>query len=100
MASLLLYLPHSQTASLLQIYVGVLVKYVNFGKGWRHRLFVLKGGVLRYYKVALAIFVSMLGYSSSEANEKGSAIQHSIWQLLTMRVTEPILQSGISACCT
>jgi len=38
----------------LQIYVGVLVKYVNFGKGWRHRLFVLKGGVLRYYKVAAA----------------------------------------------
>ena len=39
----------------LQIYVGVLVKYVNFGKGWRHRLFVLKGGVLRYYKVGLAL---------------------------------------------
>jgi hypothetical protein len=37
----------------VQIYVGVLVKYVNFGKGWRHRLFVLKGGVLRYYKVVL-----------------------------------------------
>ena len=35
----------------LQIYVGVLAKYVNFGKGWRHRLFILKGGVLRYYKV-------------------------------------------------
>ena len=39
----------------MQIYVGVLVKYVNFGKGWRHRLFVLKGGVLRYYKVASAL---------------------------------------------
>ncbi|KAK9809121.1 hypothetical protein WJX72_009685 [[Myrmecia] bisecta] len=34
-----------------QIVVGVLVKYVNFGKGWRHRLFVLSHGVLRYYKV-------------------------------------------------
>ena len=42
-------------ASGVQIYVGVLVKYVNFGKGWRHRLFVLKGGVLRYYKVASAL---------------------------------------------
>jgi hypothetical protein len=30
---------------------GVLIKYVNFGKGWRHRLFVLQNGVLRYYKV-------------------------------------------------
>lgn len=34
-----------------QIVVGVLVKYVNLGKGWRHRLFVLQNGVLRYYKV-------------------------------------------------
>ncbi|CAL8470152.1 g9694 [Coccomyxa elongata] len=34
-----------------QIVAGVLVKYVNFGKGWRHRLFVLQNGVLRYYKV-------------------------------------------------
>lgn len=34
----------------LQIYAGVLVKYVNFGKGWRHRLFILQDGVLRYYK--------------------------------------------------
>lgn len=43
-----------------QIYVGVLVKYVNFGKGWRHRLFVLKGGVLRYYKVRSAIIAGLL----------------------------------------
>ena len=35
----------------VQIVAGVLVKYVNFGKGWRHRLFVLQDGVLRYYKV-------------------------------------------------
>ena len=38
-------------SALLQIIAGVLVKYVNFGKGWRHRLFVLQDGVLRYYKV-------------------------------------------------
>ncbi|KAK9834197.1 hypothetical protein WJX81_007601 [Elliptochloris bilobata] len=35
----------------MQIVVGVLVKYVNIGKGWHHRLFVLQNGVLRYYKV-------------------------------------------------
>lgn len=35
----------------MQVLAGVLVKYVNFGKGWRHRLFVLQDGVLRYYKV-------------------------------------------------
>ena len=27
------------------------MKYVNIGSGWRHRLFVLQDGVLRYYKV-------------------------------------------------
>lgn len=29
----------------------MLLKYVNLTSGWRHRLFVLDGGVLRYYKV-------------------------------------------------
>ena len=29
----------------------MLLKYVNLGSGWRHRLFVLRDGVLRYYKV-------------------------------------------------
>lgn len=28
-------------------------KWVNLGKGWRPRLFVLKDGVLRYYRVPL-----------------------------------------------
>lgn len=36
---------------MLQIVVGVLLKYVNLGVGWRGRLFVLQDGVLRYYKV-------------------------------------------------
>lgn len=36
-----------------QIVAGVLLKYVNLGAGWRHRLFVLEDGVLRYYKVRL-----------------------------------------------
>ena len=35
----------------MQIVVGMLLKYVNIGAGWRHRLFVLRDGVLRYYKV-------------------------------------------------
>lgn len=35
----------------LQIVVGVLLKYVNLAAGWHPRLFVLQGGVLRYYKV-------------------------------------------------
>ncbi|KAL3144723.1 hypothetical protein ABBQ38_001846 [Trebouxia sp. C0009 RCD-2024] len=34
-----------------QITCGVLHKYVNFGKGWRHRVFVLKDGVFLYYKI-------------------------------------------------
>lgn len=30
---------------------GVLYKWVNYGKGWRSRWFVLEDGVLSYYKV-------------------------------------------------
>jgi hypothetical protein len=37
----------------VQIVVGMLLKYVNLGAGWRQRLFVLQDGVLRYYKVRL-----------------------------------------------
>ncbi|KDD73558.1 hypothetical protein H632_c2056p0, partial [Helicosporidium sp. ATCC 50920] len=33
------------------IVVGVLLKYVNLGSGYRDRVFVLHEGVLRYYKV-------------------------------------------------
>lgn len=36
--------PHESVA-------GILYKWVNFGKGWRPRWFVLKEGVLSYYKV-------------------------------------------------
>lgn len=39
------------SACCAQVTCGVLLKYVNFGKGWRHRVFVLKDGVFRYYKV-------------------------------------------------
>ena len=47
----------SNTPMALQVVVGVLTKYVNLGKGWRHRLFVLKNGVLQYYKVTAAASV-------------------------------------------
>uniref|UniRef100_A0A1D1ZMT1 PH domain-containing protein n=1 Tax=Auxenochlorella protothecoides TaxID=3075 RepID=A0A1D1ZMT1_AUXPR len=45
-----------------QIVAGVLLKYVNLGAGWRHRLFVLEDGVLRYYKIfgPAAIKIHML----------------------------------------
>lgn len=31
--------------------VGIMYKWVNYGKGWRARWFVLRDGVLSYYKV-------------------------------------------------
>lgn len=30
---------------------GILFKWVNYGRGWRPRWFVLKDGVLSYYKL-------------------------------------------------
>ncbi|XP_057469398.1 oxysterol-binding protein-related protein 1A-like isoform X2 [Actinidia eriantha] len=30
---------------------GILYKWVNYGKGWRPRWFVLRDGVLSYYKI-------------------------------------------------
>lgn len=30
---------------------GILYKWVNYGKGWRPRWFVLQDGVLSYYKI-------------------------------------------------
>lgn len=30
---------------------GILYKWVNYGKGWRSRWFVLQDGVLSYYKI-------------------------------------------------
>lgn len=41
-----------QGASSGTIVAGMLSKWVNLGKGWRPRLFVLKDGVLSYYRVA------------------------------------------------
>ena len=46
--------PGSDRCAAWQIAAGVLVKFVNLGKGWRSRLFVLKHGVLRYYRVRAA----------------------------------------------
>lgn len=39
----------------VQIVAGILLKYVNLGAGWRHRLFVLQDGVIRYYKVRMSM---------------------------------------------
>ncbi|XP_045814170.1 oxysterol-binding protein-related protein 1C-like isoform X2 [Trifolium pratense] len=30
---------------------GILQKWVNYGRGWRHRWFLLQDGVLSYYKI-------------------------------------------------
>lgn len=35
----------------VNVVAGVLFKWVNYGKGWRPRWFVLRDGVLSYYKV-------------------------------------------------
>lgn len=48
---------------------GILYKWVNYGKGWRSRWFLLEDGVLSYYKVHGPDKILM-----SPAREKGVAV--------------------------
>ena len=50
-----------------QVVAGVLVKFVNLGKGWRSRLFVLKHGVLRYYRVRAAACLCLICWRANTA---------------------------------
>ncbi|XP_039839121.1 oxysterol-binding protein-related protein 1D-like [Panicum virgatum] len=43
--------PPPQPAAAAAAVAGVLHKWVNYGKGWRSRYFVLEDGVLSYYKL-------------------------------------------------
>ncbi|KAJ6812298.1 putative oxysterol-binding protein-related protein 1D isoform X1 [Iris pallida] len=45
---------------------GVLYKWVNYGKGWRSRWFVLRDGVLSYYKVRGPDRISLGGAGAGE----------------------------------
>lgn len=48
---------------------GILYKWVNYGKGWRPRWFVLQDGVLSYYKIHGPDKIVL-----SQENEKGSRV--------------------------
>ena len=63
-----------------QIVVGVLVKYVNLAKGWRHRLFVLQNGVLRYFKARAPWEVPIGALLASSARRCGrrSSCAHAV----------------------
>lgn len=41
----------SEASNGVVVVAGLLYKWVNYGKGWRSRWFVLEDGVLSYYKV-------------------------------------------------
>lgn len=61
---------------------GILYKWVNYGKGWRSRWFVLEDGVLSYYKIhgpdkilmspALERSVRVIGEESSKYMKKAN----------------------------
>ncbi|KAI3930971.1 hypothetical protein MKW98_030210 [Papaver atlanticum] len=48
---------------------GILYKWVNYGKGWRSRWFMLEDGVLSYYKIHGPHKISM-----NSAREKGAKV--------------------------
>jgi len=48
---------------------GILYKWVNYGKGWRPRWFVLQDGVLSYYKIHGPHKITL-----SAESEKGSKV--------------------------
>lgn len=48
---------------------GILFKWVNYGRGWRPRWFVLKEGVLSYYKIHGSHKIIV-----NEETEKGSKV--------------------------
>lgn len=48
---------------------GILQKWVNYGKGWRRRWFVLQDGVLSYYKIHGPDKIEV-----SQESEKGSKV--------------------------
>ncbi|CAD7703019.1 unnamed protein product [Ostreobium quekettii] len=52
-----------------QAVVGVLEKYVNIAKGWRHRVFVVQRGVLRYYRADQSLNIHALMESLKEMGE-------------------------------
>jgi hypothetical protein len=52
-----------------QVIAGIVQKYVNFGNGWRARLFVLENGVLKYYKVLRALNTTRILHASDRARD-------------------------------
>ena len=69
---------------------GVLVKFVNLGKGWRSRLFVLKHGVLRYYRVRALLAgcddaLAVLGFG---LNVKAAVCPHQVFGMSKVDVQQ------------
>ena len=79
-----------------QIVVGMLLKYVNLGSGWRHRLFVLQDGVLRYYKVGAgtaAVVLCLAGHAAQLQCSCRVGSSQPATQLCTPRPPRPCIHA-------
>lgn len=68
---------------------GILHKWVNYGKGWRPRWFVLQDGVLSYYKIHGPDKIML-----SQESEKGARV---IGEESLKRISRPVQKNSLSS---
>lgn len=68
---------------------GILYKWVNYGKGWRPRWFVLQDGVLSYYKIHGPDKILL-----SRETEKGARV---IGEEFHKRISRPVQRTSFSS---
>ena len=79
-----------------QVTAGVLTKFVNFGTGWRPRLFVLRRGVLQYYKLDAADVPALLDGLRREGRLALVGAQVGVLEAAGRRLSSPMQDGSLS----